>query len=163
MQLSGVGVPAGRGVGFDIAHPRCIIGIRAFRVGRYDVVVRNRAAIQPVKHGLGIVAKGQPKVVDQFKATIRIDPGKDRHLCIGGAAFDQRTARVVADPAHDRRPDAGRADHRMRLPPEGRQLLFQIEQGGTGQADDLGAVPDQVDPVHPGGADDNGVAIIGAA
>jgi hypothetical protein len=128
--------------------------------GGLDVCFSEIAGVEPRQDRVRIVAEGDAQMIDQGQAAIRLHGGEQGELRIGGAAPDQRSPRIVADAADDRRAEAGRSDHRMRFPPIGAQRLFELVQRRTRQAHHLLAAPDHAQPGQPGGADDDQAARI---
>ena len=153
-QPVGVGVEPGRAVGVHVADPAGVIAVRRLSaVIRQDFARPEVARLDAGEHRLGIVAQGHAQMIDQVHPPVRVDAGVKRHLGIGRAALDQRTARVVAHPAHDRCADAGRTDHRMRLASQRLQHPLQLIQRRAGQADHLPPALDQMHGRHPQGGD----------
>lgn len=101
--------------------------------------------------------KPDAEVVDEMEVAFLVQAREQRQLGEGRAAVDQRSARIVADAAEDRRPDARRADHRMRLTPKRPQRPFELEEHRARQAHDLLAVVDQMQSGDAHGVDQDDV------
>ncbi len=134
-------------------------------VGRESVIRRDVAFVElaPLDAGedlLGRARQRQSQVIDHPQFAVGVELPVERHLRVGRAAPNERPAAVVADAADDRRADARRADHRVRLTAERLEQFLELVERRSGKAHDLPTVANEVDAAEPHGVDDDDAAVI---
>jgi len=139
-----IGVVARRGSGGHVTDMVGVFAIGGHGAGRvlHNTVIE-AALVEPGKDLLGGVAQFQAQVVDQLQLPGFVYAGEQRQLGKGRSAANQRAPGVVADATGDGGTDAGRADHRMRLAPQGFQRRLQLAQGHTRLGQHLFALAQQ--------------------
>ena len=115
---------------------------------------------QSIQDVFGVIPEGDPQVIDQLDFPAFVDTGEERQASECGTALDKRASGIVADAAHNRRANAGRAYDRMGFSPQGAQKAFELAQCRSGQADDLAAILDQMHRRDPQRADDDDVPVV---
>src|ERR1041384_4902058 len=163
MQMSRVGVEAGRVFGVDIADAGLVVAVGGQAYGPVDVGFGKVAALQAVQNLFGCLPQVDAESVDEFKATIGAELGMKRQFGIGRSKADERAARVVADATDDGGTDARRAEDRMWLAAQRSEQTFELIERASSMADDLAAATNQVDPVEFEGTDDYDIAVVTAA